>query len=471
MIFWATVLSFIVGLMYFMMYPRSDKIDTVDRPASEAFVANFVSQHQAARQYAREILLALSKVSGSTHESTDTEAQKKLFILPVFFEDFIPNIQLTETAYKLDPSAYCPAGSSCGGYTSVLACLDRKDGFYSDGTRITGKLVDCVTSPAKIRYIMTYGYVPEADINVFKNKNILWESAILRRTSGSPDCGFVYQTNPNIGVAGEFRISNSQKITRKIPQAVSDALAQIIQRAPQDTHSDSKKWMMFCLSPANEPYVTNGLVLHYDSFMNALSPTLHHSKETTEWANLVDGSNNFAQISGGPKEWNPYRESSLFFDGSRSVNTQIDQSTFGNFFTISYVARYDTPSGSYGTFGGGTTEPRLMGGIFNGSNLLFGIKGKSDTLSVPIKPFETIQVTYSVDQQNHSVYINGELKANSKFPIFTRLSPASFIIGQSPADTFTKMQGNIYNFKVYDRVLNQAEIEKNFKTDRKRFNF
>lgn len=471
MIFWATVLSFIVGLMYFMMYPRSDKIDTIDKPASEALIANFVSQHQAARDYVREILIAISKASGAPHDSAATESQKKLFILPSSFEDFIPGIQLLETAYKLNPESYCSSSGTCGGYVSVLACLSRKDRTDSNGIRLTGKLVDCTTEDAKVKYIMTYGYVPDTDINLFKNKNLLWEQAVLRRTSGSPDCGFIYQTNANIGVTGEFKINTSQSLTRKIPQAVSDALYSFIQKSIQDPVDKSKKWLLFCISPANNPYVTEGLVLHYDSMINALSPQLHHAKETTEWPNLTKGAGDSATISGGSTEWNPYEQTALLFDGSRIVNTQIDQADFGNYFTISYVVKYDNASSPYGTFGGGTSTPRLIGGIYDGSTLTFGVKGQGDTLSVTVPPNQTVQITYTVDQQNHAVYVNGELKASAEFPIFTHLSSAQFLIGQSPADTYNLMQGNIYNFKVYNRVLKQDEILRNLKTDKKRFNF
>lgn len=471
MIFWATVLSFIVGLMYFMMYPRSDKIDTIDKPASEALIANFVSQHQAARDYIREILLSTSKMTGAPHESNETEAQKKLFILPSSFEDFIPDIQLLETAYNLNPESHCSSDNNCGGYVSILACLTRKDKTNPDGTRITGELIDCIKEPAKVKYVMTYGYVPETDINLFKNKNLLWEEAVLRRTSGSPDCGFLYQTNPSIGVAGEFKINTSQNLTRKIPQAISDALHNTIQGAAQDPVDQSKKWLLFCISPVHDPYVTEGLILHYDSIINSLSPQLHHEKEASEWPNLTRDSDNFALIDGNSKKWNPYNDTALFFDGTKIVNTQLDQTNFGNYFTISYVVKYNSSSNSYGTFGSESDIPRLIGGLYNGKTLTFGIKGYGDTLSVPVQTNKIVQITYTVDQQSHAIYVNGVLKARANFPIFTHLSSANFLIGQSPLDSSHRMEGNLYNFKVYERVLRQEEILHNLKTDKKRFNF
>ena len=62
MLFWVTVISFLVGIMTFMIYPREDQIETVHLPASEAYIAGFVTQHQAAKDYLREGLVALQRL-------------------------------------------------------------------------------------------------------------------------------------------------------------------------------------------------------------------------------------------------------------------------------------------------------------------------------------------------------------------------------------------------------------------------
>ena len=49
MIFWTTVLTFMIGLMITMLFPRSDRVDIEELPVSESFVASFAAQHQFAR--------------------------------------------------------------------------------------------------------------------------------------------------------------------------------------------------------------------------------------------------------------------------------------------------------------------------------------------------------------------------------------------------------------------------------------
>lgn len=50
MFFWLTVLTFLAGLLMYSLHPRSDRMETLDKPRADALVVPFIAQHVAALQ-------------------------------------------------------------------------------------------------------------------------------------------------------------------------------------------------------------------------------------------------------------------------------------------------------------------------------------------------------------------------------------------------------------------------------------
>ncbi len=461
MIFWATVLAFIVGMMYYMMYPRSDTLDTIMKPASDIYINTFVTQHQAARDYSNAILPAISRIAPAP-TTTATTDKEKLFILPATMTNFMPPMQVDDSKNS------ATVGENAGFYTSLIACMNHKDRLKDNGEMDYGTLLNCTDSYALTKYVITYGEVPDIESNLFKNKNtnrlMQWEKAILRRTSGSPDCGYLSKMNGN---AIDYYINTSQSLTRKLPRAVTTALQTDFDSASTD--------LLFCLTPLNNPYVTDGLILHYDAILNGGNT---HILQTDTWVNLANNTFN-AKIenpSGSVNQWNVADKDNipLFFNGSRELDTTYDVMQLGNYFTISFVIKYVGINSGENviTFGTGATDTTLLGGLYNGTNIRIGFKNTSYELLAPIPLNKITQITYTVDQTKHVLYVDGVQKAQGDYPpFFTTLSSGNLYIGSDMFGGYNKLKGRMYNFKVYNRPLWQDEISKNLKTDKKRFNF
>ena len=78
-----------------------------------------------------------------------------------------------------------------------------------------------------------------------------------------------------------------------------------------------------------------------------------------------------------------------------------------------------------------------------------------------------------VTPQAHYLYVDGQLAKHEKYANnshLSKLETVTLAIGED-ANTTTKLSADIYNIKVYNRALNEQEIQYNYNTDKKRFNF
>ena len=50
MLFWSFVLSFVMAILFYAYYPRTDQITIVEKPQAESAVMAFVNSHQAAKK-------------------------------------------------------------------------------------------------------------------------------------------------------------------------------------------------------------------------------------------------------------------------------------------------------------------------------------------------------------------------------------------------------------------------------------
>lgn len=325
MVFWSTLLAFTIGIMYYMFYPSDDKIKDVYMPTSEAFVSGFLAQHQAAKTFARESVIAIIKLtkeakssgkvffSGSMDEEntviilTDEDSSKNLI------DKYVPNYTNKTETGSLKPGYY--EGTFNQNFTSVLACFDKPERKLPDGSYVSAKLVNC--NKATTKYVMTYGAVPLDDLETpyTRGRTVLWEPAILKRTHGSPDCGFLYSQN------GRYYINNSKRLTRTVP---SDFVNHVLNGYVHNTGNGrafirigttsgtAEADVLFCMTPINDTYPRLGLEVLLDSEHNTFETPgttpkyfnlAHTDNINDKWVNLAKEDEEIQIMSAGDEQW------------------------------------------------------------------------------------------------------------------------------------------------------------------------
>lgn len=294
MVFWASVLVFIASIMTYMFYPRNDQYDQELRKAEYAINA-FVNQHQAARDYMYQMI--------EWHPSEQMKQDSPFFnVLPFRgLQSMMPwamRFSTKDGQFMHEIYAVCPdnkAGNcqtrltpnptlqdSIGHYTSVLVCMDDT----------LAAIKDC---PSNKQYLLTYGYPP----NMFEESDWwqsqttrleTWRKAILRRTRGSASCGVLYAVGDYGADDHYYAIDTTQRLTGVVrrPDGGDNKVQYIVPPAVTENMAHSGETgnvgldtcrseagcterldgILFCLSPFNNPYNTDGLAFMVDKINN-----------------------------------------------------------------------------------------------------------------------------------------------------------------------------------------------------------
>ena len=490
MIFWGTVLAFILGIMYYMLYPYDTKISTVYMPSSEAYVAGFVAQHQAAKDYAREAVIAINRITETLphHDSTTTENSHSVLILsdaeqeksPI--DSFLPKGISSVQTNNFQPNVNSSAQSDdiidfSSGFVSLLACFDQPERKLNDSNKYTeAKLTDCRAATTK--YVMTYGPVPdELDRPYMRGKILLWEPSLLKRTKGNPDCGFLYYDSAR----SRYFINNSRHLTRTIPTAFINLFIGYLNgndegRVLVGTGENSRE-LLFCMTPVNDPYPRLGLRVLLDGTINQLpsNNAIEHSSTIPDggWINLAkENSSTPLSItgSGANSRWNTYcsaTSETCHADGfsfSKNHTITIPSGWFdsehpevvlGVPSTISFMALFK--KGPYPVFESTSTAGNYGIKAEYKENKLTVTLSKNSTkheVSATIQPEEMTQIDYILNAGGHKLYVNGELIKQESFgssDLISSVGGTSFTLGGSLADYI------LYNFLIYNRSPEAGE--------------
>ncbi|MDR2902514.1 MAG: LamG domain-containing protein [Lactobacillales bacterium] len=455
MTFWLFMITIFVGIFYFAMYPRTDKVN-VDKPLGEASVEAFVEQHQAAKDYLYQMMTPPSDLAN------DSASGGRAKIFPTTrLNSFIPHNSLN-TEIRDDTTL------SGDGFVSVLICSDA-----------TGTTPSTTCDDYTNKYVVTYG--TQQSWWLEKDARLeYWRTAILKVTKGSPECGTLYKGPLDT----QYKIDNTQSMPKAVPEAVTTVLEGVITGHDSGGGAQLNN-LLVCLTPYKLPYVTDSLTLHYDAINNA---GFKNITSQNPWYDL-HSKNSTGQIIGFTSEpVSDWRAGGLYMHGTNNyIQLPISLYQLGNSFSIDLVLKMEdvTHPGLFGSTG----TPQLLGGIYDtdSKTISFGFTG-STQLKIPVGAFRynpvagsaypegaprTITLTYTVENLSsggmHKLYINGNLIAQDHLGINLTLPGTLLEIGRVGAETNT-FKGYIYNIKVYtNKVLNEEEIKKNFDVNRRRF--
>ena len=232
------------------------------------------------------------------------------------------------------------------------------------------------------------------------------------------------------------------------------------------------------------PIVTNGLVLNLDCGNRLSYPT-----SGTTWTDL-SGNNNNGTLINGPT-FNPNNLGSIVFDGVddyvqlnnclplkwQNIN-QISLEVFFKFNSLSsprqyiFDSRYEVTS-PYNWY-------LLI--IDPGGQLVTGTGQNSsnpvtDINVTTLNNNQIYMINLTIDKttttNNFKVYVNSNLVLTTGFDWTTNQGSENnsiMYLGRAYPDSGYRLNGNIYNFKIYkNKVLSQAEILQNYNAYKTRF--
>jgi len=199
-------------------------------------------------------------------------------------------------------------------------------------------------------------------------------------------------------------------------------------------------------------YVEDGLILLFDGENNTGEDK--HSNDSTIWKDLSKSKND-AELMGGAS----WEEDGLRLDGK--TGKAKFKGDIPNNYTIFITLEADELVGTYPRLFGEDPFPSMhlrsvssYALSFNGQNLDKVFPGY-----IYISPKKKVNICITYDGRYISLYYDGEKV--SEIP--TSTLPASTInayLGAREAND-RQLKGKIYNFMIYDRVLNYKEIQKN----------
>lgn len=238
MLFWSFVLSFVMAILFYAYYPRTDQITIVEKPQAEAAVVAFINSHQAAKKmiynfvddydingkrvnpiYINEMKKAdmnnieVSNVHSAIFEDQTIPIDKLGHIKPGLIMDVNRGIK----GYRFD------------GINSAVACIRTNT---VDGTVTKELTFECEEGITE-DYVITYSDHPSWWDDTTKSRQ-LWRNALLKRSRFSNECGVLYprsggQAGNISGVVrydptSRYVLDNSQRFVISIPKEITGAL-------------------------------------------------------------------------------------------------------------------------------------------------------------------------------------------------------------------------------------------------------
>lgn len=216
--------------------------------------------------------------------------------------------------------------------------------------------------------------------------------------------------------------------------------------------------------------ITDGLVL----FLDAANEKSYNGSGTT-WFDLSGSNNNNGTLTNGPL-YNSENNGFFFFDGTNDYLTTSD------IFAGQTVNHWTTSFWIYPITGGLLISPYSQGFdhylTYDSGNKRVSVTMvpsqdttayylSSSANSVPLNTWTN--VTFSIDDLDVKIYINGELNASGTATAgHNKPWTGNWRWCQRQTGQFT-MSARLANIKIYDDILTENQIKQNFESFRKRF--
>lgn len=234
-------------------------------------------------------------------------------------------------------------------------------------------------------------------------------------------------------------------------------------------------------------YVKDNLLVHYDAIRNTNSG---HDYLTTTWEDISENKNNatlknFTSVD-------TWYNNSLNFSGKNYNSTNSEHVDFNlndssDEFTITLYTKQGaiTDTGVMPRlFSTQSVDKKAVFRIYTTNSYKDGINFITTSNDVYIDSYssaadEIYEISVTCSEKNYEVYKNGEkvksivlsgssYDAVSDFECSDVLNSSIFL---GNAETLLKAyKGEIYNFKIYNKVLTDEQIKQNYEVDKSRYN-
>lgn len=283
MLYLVYVLTFLAGILFYALSPHDNQLDLNARKA-EGFIASFLAQHQAAKDYMTQWL----------GFNLDSQANSSFGLdkSPAKFYSFFPKaITNAGTDFADNQGTHITMQETLNadgtyGYLTTVFCMEPD----SNGDGVDD-LVACNNANRNQAYLTTYNagrpdWWPAVESNRQRRYGS-WRNALTRRISGSYNCGVLVcgqQWNPDTKECkenndvtagpGYWCIDNGQTVKlangqcgQKVPLAISNALGCNNPVGLVNYCEDS----FFCISKVKQgpdKYYVPGITAFYDGINN-----------------------------------------------------------------------------------------------------------------------------------------------------------------------------------------------------------
>ena len=388
MLYLVFVLTFLCGILFYSLSPRDDQLKW-DMHRAEGFIAGFLAQHQAAKDY-----IAAWLGVGYKHNPNAQFSLSKKTEVPVYLDGNPTGYTRSEFSFLLyAPKMVVVDLSSKQGETPNIE-TDGKDGAIQTSVfclNSSGESVGCDTSNVSDVYLTSYSQTsaggsgrpdwwPNENTNT-QRRYESWRRAITHRTRGSYSCGVLtcageWEVNASRhkkckqdGKGNQWCIDNGQtvlspdgKCVQRVPQSIVDTLG------CGDYNASLCSDAFFCISKIkNGPgeYYAPGLVAFYDGINNNNTGAEGDRIEGKDaWQDLIrttDGCDSAAPMSTSCAVSSDSFNQGVDFSGNNSayfysgrtikIPVQVGDATNGPFKDFTWTVLLGVPeSGQYITF-------------------------------------------------------------------------------------------------------------------------
>lgn len=306
MLFWSFVLAFVLGILYYTMYPRPDAITVVEKPQAETAVVAFLNAHQVAKElmYSMDDLIPVT-VTNPDGSTTQKEGEYETPVIRMTYVNQMKNVPMTlttstsgvfdgllpaegaalgedalkdlgyinqdirnkraykfvkpnrrdevfsavaciKTIYETDPATGLPITDPISG----LPVEKEKQLTFTCGTDTTDYVISIMNPD-------TASWIDNEKIA----RHELWRGALLHRTRGSYECGLLYPAAGSVSADGagdlpavtpaaqydknaKYVLDNSVRFTSSIPREITNKL--------EGKMGSDLTDMLFCITPIKD---------------------------------------------------------------------------------------------------------------------------------------------------------------------------------------------------------------------------